>query len=478
VPSWLRTFRGSLGAVAAGGLGLRLALVHLWSGGLTPEGDQLWYLRQAQYLGQGFGFVYRNPMLALGAPAGGYSELVPTAVHPPLYTAWLGLVALARVAAPDGHVPFRLAAALLGVGTIVAVGLAGRRLAGGRAGLVAAALVAVHPNLWVNDVLLFSESMYALTIGLVLLASVSFVADRSNRNAAFLGATVALAALARAEALLLVVLLVVPLVLWARTGAAPGPPVPVRRRLRHLAVAGTVTAVVVAPWVVRNALTFSRHPLTVSNGTGYVVEMSNCDQTYGEVPPTDGQGHLLADAPTDGLLGYWAVECDRTPWVAGDETETGAVKLQAGLDYISAHRGRFPVVLAARVGRLWDVWRPDQSRELNAYLEGRGPVVAVAGLAAWYPLALLGVAGLVVLRRRRQPLTPYLALAALTTLTAAVSFGITRYRVGAEVALTLLAGVAVDALLRRRGAGRRAVPARHDADPAPAPEPPALAVPS
>jgi len=41
----------------------------------------------------------------------------------------------------------------------------------------------------------------------------------------------------------------------------------------------------------------------------------------------------------------------------------------------------------------------------------------------------------------------------MTTLTAAVSFGITRYRVGADVALVVLAAVAIDALLAHRRAG-------------------------
>jgi hypothetical protein len=37
----------------------------------------------------------------------------------------------------------------------------------------------------------------------------------------------------------------------------------------------------------------------------------------------------------------------------------------------------------------------------------------------------------------------------MATTTAAMSFGITRYRVGLDVGLTVLAGVAVDALWRR-----------------------------
>jgi hypothetical protein len=297
--------------------------------------------------------------------------------------------------------------------------------------------------------------MYALTIALVLLAAVSFAAEPGPRHAAFLGVTVALAALTRAEALLLLVLLVPPLILWRPAAKLDG-------RGRLLAVTLGAAALVLAPWVVRNALTFSRHPVTVSNGTGFVIEISNCDQTYG-LAPLRVPGHEATGDDAGAMLGYWAAECDRTPWVAGDETETGAAKLQTGLDYIRAHPGRFPVVLAARVGRIWDVWRPVQSRDVNAFLEGRGMGPTVAAMAMYYPLAVTAGGGLVVLRRRRQPLSPYLAIAAMTTLTAAVSFGITRYRVGADVALTVLAGVAIDAVLARTKAD--AAPEAAEPDP-------------
>jgi 4-amino-4-deoxy-L-arabinose transferase-like glycosyltransferase len=466
VPSRLKSFPGQLAGIVAAGLMLRVVLIQTWSAGLTPGGDQLFYLRQGQYLSDGYGFVFRNPMLGLGVTPG-YGELAPTAAHPPLYTAWLGVVGLGPWS-PDSHLPYRLATALLGAATIAVVGLAARRLAGERAGLIAAGLAAVYPNLWINDINIYSEAMYALTIALVLLASASYAADRSARNAAFVGATVALAALTRAEALLLVAALIVPLVLWAQGSW--------RARLRRLALAVGVAVLVLAPWIARNTVTFSRHLPTISNGAGFVVEVSSCDQTFGYAPLTDLAGNPQPGSSNDDMLGYWASECDRTPWAPGDETETGAAKLRTGVDYTADRLDRFPVVLAARVGRIWDVWRPFQSRALNASLEGRGLVPSTLALAMYYPLAIAGVGGLVLLRRRRQPLSPYLAIFAVTTLTAAVSFGITRYRVGADVALVVLAGVALDALVARRratGAAARQEPGTGSVVP---PEP-ALSVP-
>jgi hypothetical protein len=439
------SFATHLAAVAAGALALRLVVLRAWAAGLAPEGDQLFYLRQAQYLAQGFGFVYRNPMQALGETAPPPGELVSTAAHPPLYAAWLGLVGLLQ-SPTESHVPFRLASIVLGVAAVVVIGLAARRVAGDRAGIAAAALAAVYPNLWINDVMILSESLFALTVALVLWAAVSYAADRSFRNAAFLGLTIALAALTRAEAQVLVVLLVVPLVLRARD---PWPD-----RWRRLALAVGVTALVLAPWIVRNAAIFDRHPVAVSSGLGYVLEISNCDQTYGTAPPNGPDGRPVPGASDDAFLGYWAVECDRTAWGSGDETMSSQAKQDTALAYVRGHAARFPVVVAARIGRIWDVWRPGQSRDLNVFFERRGNGPTLAAMAMYYPLAVTGLAGLVVLWRRKETVIPYVAVFATTTLTAAVSFGITRYRVGADVALTLLAGVAVDALARRLARAR------------------------
>jgi hypothetical protein len=47
---------------------------------------------------------------------------------------------------------------LLGTASIVFMGLTGREVAGGRAGLVAAALAAVYPNLWAFDGFILSRT--------------------------------------------------------------------------------------------------------------------------------------------------------------------------------------------------------------------------------------------------------------------------------------------------------------------------------
>ena len=410
-------------------LALRVVVVLRWTRFLDPEGDQNFYWRQGQDLADGYGFVYRNS----------YGERVATAVHPPLHSAYLGLVSFLG---GTSHAWHRVASGLLGAAAVVAIGYAARRIGGNRAGLIAAALAAVYPNLWINDVMMLSESMYALTIALVLVTAFRFRDTPNVVNVILLSGSVAFAALSRAEAVLLFVILVVPLVLLTRRVA-------IRRRLALTAVASITGALLLAPWVVRNYLTFDTRPLTVSNGTGFVLEIANCDQTYGLAPPLDASGQPEVGKDADEFLGYWWQGCDRTPWPAGDETVVEAAKRQTALSYMGDHTSELPAVAAARVGRMWDLWRPGQSYDFNVFFERRGAVPTLLGMIMYYPLLVASLAGLAILWRRGITLIPFIAIAATTTLAAAVSFGITRYRVGAEVALTVLAGVALDALWRR-----------------------------
>jgi hypothetical protein len=129
-------------------------------------------------------------------------------------------------------------------------------------------------------------------------------------------------------------------------------------------------------------------------------------------------------------------------------------------------------VAAERVGRLWGVVDPIAGARLEA-LTGRP--VWVTELATWYLYLLVPTAvfGAVVLRRRRLLLFPFAAMIVLATLTAALAYGDARFRVEADAAMAILAGVALDSLWRRieRTAGQTRSPGqprgRHAAGSAP-----------
>jgi hypothetical protein len=96
-------------------------------------------------------------------------------------------------------------------------------------------------------------------------------------------------------------------------------------------------------------------------------------------------------------------------------------------------------------------------------------------LIGYYLLLPFAIGGLVVMRRRRVPIFPMIAIAMSVTITVAFSFGITRYRAPVDAVLPVLAAVAIDALWRRRDrppgdASVHDAPSRDDApDPEPVP---------
>ena len=105
-----------------------------------------------------------------------------------------------------------------------------------------------------------------------------------------------------------------------------------------------------------------------------------------------------------------------------------------------------PLVIVARIGRIWNVFRPWQNAVLDGLVEGRGLAQARIALFAFYLYAAAGIVGLVALRRRRHPIWPYLVLVAVVTFTVSISFAVQRYRIPVDAVLPALAAVGIDAM--------------------------------
>jgi Dolichyl-phosphate-mannose-protein mannosyltransferase len=402
-----------LALVALGGLAIRLVYTLAYSRGVPVTGDALTFHVLGHQLAEGRGFV-RPPIASLAEPLG----TGPTAEHPPLFELLVGLIDRLGI---DGMTAQKAALCLVGTLTVVLVGLCARRLAGDRAGLIAAALAAAYPFLWVADGSLMSETVYGALIAAIMLAGVAFSQSPGLRGALVLGGLCGLAALTRGEALLLAVLLLVPLALTR--------PLPGRRRALLAVAAVAAMLVVLAPWALRNALTFDE-PVLISTNSAAVFAGANC-----------------ADSWEGTFVGLWQLQCyGETP--PGDESEKANEYRRRGLEYVRSHTGRLPLVMAVRVARAWDLFRPAQAVNYE-YFEGRAHGASRLGLVAYYPLLLLAIAGAVLLRRRRAPLLPLLAMPLMVTITAAVVYGLTRFRFAAEPAIVVLAAVSLDALVAR-----------------------------
>jgi 4-amino-4-deoxy-L-arabinose transferase-like glycosyltransferase len=155
-------------------------------------GDEYYYAALAKLISLGEDFVRPAELLTQGVS-------VPTAERPPLYP--LVLAGLAKIGVdPDVQ---RLLGAVTGAGEIVVVGLLARRLAGARAGLIAAAMARPLPHPRSRDGALMTESLYGVLAGLALLAGYRLVEAPGVARVLVLGAVGGAAALTRGEALLL-----------------------------------------------------------------------------------------------------------------------------------------------------------------------------------------------------------------------------------------------------------------------------------
>ena len=81
----------------------------------------------------------------------------------------------------------RLTMTVFGAGVVLVIGLLGRAVAGDRAGLVAAGIAAVYPNLWINDGLVMSETLATLAVALAILLTYRFIRAPRWSTAAWVG---------------------------------------------------------------------------------------------------------------------------------------------------------------------------------------------------------------------------------------------------------------------------------------------------
>jgi 4-amino-4-deoxy-L-arabinose transferase-like glycosyltransferase len=390
-------------AVVAGAFVVRLVYALAVAPDIEGFADDLFYHLSSLQLADGQGYIE------------GFFVTRPTAAHPPLYP--FGLTAIAWLGGRSVDAQ-RMLGVCAGTATVLVVGLIATRLAGRRAGLAAAVLCAIYPAFIAADGALMSESLFGLLVACALLQSLRLLENRTIWGMVLLGVLIGAAGLTRGEGLLLLPAL--GLLLLTR-----GPP----PRLTPAAALVAATLIVVAPWVARNQHVFGKPVFTTNEGT--TLAGANCRPSY------------HGDS-----IGGFTITCltklppDMNPVDIANE------RREAAFRYVREHRGRAVVVAGLRVLRLWSFYGID----VQTRLEGRDRTVQTAGVVFFYPLFALGVAGAVVLfvRRRRRELAVMLTPILVSTLTAALTYGLPRLRQISDVALLALAGVAITAAARAR----------------------------
>lgn len=434
---WGNRFWWAVGLAFALAIAVRWIVMVRWYGDvpLIEEGtinDNLYYHGSANLLVDGHGFANPFEHHVTG-------EIIPTAAHPPGYTVYLAIWSLFGMDTVTWH---RFAGGLLSASAVIPVGLLLRRLFDHRTAVLGMIGIAIHPPLWMNDALILSESMWIPLAAWSIFFAQRVYEDPSVRRVVELTVVLSLGALTRSEPFLMFFLLLTPLLMFH-------PRLEWRDRVKRTAMAAVLAMVILAPWVGRNVTIFDE-PTYLAVGPGYVLELGNCDDTY------SGE-----------FLGYWSASCDDgTTWPEGaDESGIAAAKYEKAQRYIRDNWTQLPKVGAARFGRIIGVYRPIQGIDFDVFFERRVRSHVVVGLLANYVVMAGAVLGAVVWRRRTS-LLPIAAVAGTSLLTAVITFGVTRYRVGADVAFVILSAVALGHLIDRYGPPQAAP----TADPA-APDP-------
>lgn len=425
-------FRIALLAIVAAAAIVRIVFALTIASDLPFGVDADYYRLTSESLVRGDGYAIR-PAEGMWKVDGDPERLVPATAHGPVHATVLAAANLVDLRSWDAH---RVVLGLVGAAGVGCTGLLGRRVAGRRVGLVAAAIAALHP-LWFQAAgFVSSETTFFLAIPAALLALQVAVDEGGARRFAIAGVLAGVAALTRSEAAVLIGVAAL-----VAVGFAP------RRRTvaaASLLIAGVLT---VLPWLIWMRSTTGE--FTFSTNGGITLAGANCDETY--------------DGPRLGsfsgcALGIGAVYDAKQPSGLDPGHAAGFLdgELRSyALDYARSHRSRLPAVIAARAARTAGVFRIDQSIEFDRAIGAHPPTQRLGFVVNW-ALLPTAAAGTVLLGRRRAwpPLAVLGSGIALAAGAGMTVYGATRMRIAAEPALAVLGAVALVAAVDRVRTGR------------------------
>ena len=307
------------------------------------------------------------------------------------------------------------------------IGLLAREVAGARVGLVATAIAAVYPNLWMNDGLVMSESLSLLLVSAVLLLGLRMLRRPTTQLVAVVGVLAGLAALSRSELVLFVPGLA--LLLWLADRRSP-------RALVRPGVLVAAAAVVMLPWVAFNVSRFEKF-VTLTTNDGTTLLGAYCDETF-----------------SGPHKGGWSISCVvNDPQYRVDEEPSVRSARQRSLarQYATDHLGELPGVMAARLARTADLY--DLGNLVHQDVgEERFRWASWAGIVSWWALAAVGVVGMRRVERTARRL--FLLPCAMVVLVTVVFYGAHRIRSPLEPVVVVCAAIGGVALFDRLRAGR------------------------
>ncbi len=379
--------------------------------------DATWYTGIGNSLAAGRGYSVTCPLIST-------CVVRQTALFPPVLPLVFAGASKLGLSSLLGR---ELLFAVIGSFTVFLVGLLGFRVGGRKTAYVAAALAAVNPMMILLEGSLMSEAVGVALAALLLLLLVDQARSPKLWRWFAAGGVCGVAALTRGEGTLWLVVVV-------GAGAIFFRKIPPRDRALGLLAALATTALVVSPWMIRNAHEF---------GTPYL-----------------GQPNLYPTlAATNCKAGYYGAGIGGWVCVSSDKSDAGFENLERNgeteqtayararkeaVTYATHHVSRWPVVVVAREARAWNVIAPFK------FQLGLTRLRFSVTLFDWV-LFLGAVAGIFSAVRRRITIWPLVAFLVSVSLTIAVSYGNPRYLATAGPALVVLTALAVSGLLEPRG---------------------------
>ncbi|MGH9184337.1 MAG: glycosyltransferase family 39 protein [Acidimicrobiales bacterium] len=350
----------------------------------------------------------------------------PAALRGPAYP--VVLAALYAVVGTHHMTWGLLQQAVIGTVLVALIGVVAAQLFSRRAALAAMGIAAVHPTL-----LLFGSSLQLelMLAGLELAAIAAALQHRRRpqglRWPIVAGICIGLTMLTREIGLLLIPTVV--LLLWPRREGASPVPHWSRAALAAPVACLAVTAAVMVPWTVRNAVQFDAFiPLTTSAGVALAG-------TYNETS---------FDEKADPAL--W-----RPPWLdramadvmidheGDDEAAMDRALRQEAIDFVIDHPGYVPKAMLWNTVRLFDLEGTDHAlfvRQFIPYPEMLTRLAVYASYLVW----LVALAGLFLPALRRRLPWPVALFPVLVWLGLAVLSGNIRYRASLEPLAVVVAG--------------------------------------
>lgn len=332
-------------------------------GHLSGAGDQLRYELLAANLYQGRGFTYAGQ---------------PTALRPPAYP--LLLAAAQFVFGSHAFLAVRLLQFLFGLALAYCCFLLSQRFFGVAAGAWSAALALALPTLVYVSAELQTEALAALFTALFLLSATD--PRRSPRQGVELGAYSGLAALCRFNAALLPPIGFVGC-LWRG------------RQLKRGLIACVVAGVLIAPWVLRNAIVFHGRILYSSHGGINLLEGVLTPQGRGQ----PGEGEKLRAA-----VGWMHTDIERNDSYRLRFPSEDRLDEQARSAALAAWKNlgigaRFRL-LAGKLACFW--LSTDQLIDTTSFSRGQRYLRSAGVVVYWMVLALSVFGWRHLLRRNRQ----------------------------------------------------------------------------